>query len=135
MNNDPWLPVDDWVAKANEDWETVGLLISHTRSPNLIICFHCQQYVEKLLKALLTKHRIEFSKTHNLSQLMQQLERVEPRFMLFLDLADELSLYGVRSRYPDNRITISKQDMLRIVKLAEEIGELTTAKLIKFENK
>ena len=34
-----------------------------------IVCFHAQQAVEKLLKAVLVRHGIIFSRTHNLANL------------------------------------------------------------------
>ena len=46
--------VEEWVAKADADFATAGREIKARRRPNLdAVCFHAQQSVEKLMKALL----------------------------------------------------------------------------------
>ncbi|MEM2110131.1 MAG: HEPN domain-containing protein [Candidatus Odinarchaeota archaeon] len=35
------------------------------------ICFHCQQFVEKMLKAFLTLKKVDFGKTHNIEYLLK----------------------------------------------------------------
>ena len=51
------------------------------RSPLLIVedvLFHCQQAVEKALKAFLTWHDRPFGKTHDLQRLGLRCPRVDP---------------------------------------------------------
>ena len=64
-----------------------------------IICFHCQQAVEKALKAFLIKHKVEFSKMHNLETLRKMCSEIDMDFQT-LDFG-ELNYYGVSIRYPD----------------------------------
>jgi len=59
MSNDLSESVSQWMIKAEEDWEAVQIMAAHSRPPFSLVCFHCQQYIEKLLKALLTKNGIE----------------------------------------------------------------------------
>lgn len=40
-----------------------------------IVCFHAQQTIEKSLKAVLFLHRIEFRRTHDLTELAQLLRQ------------------------------------------------------------
>ena len=54
MNEELREAVRQWVARAETDWQTVEILSAHPEGPPESIGFHCQQYVEKLLKALLT---------------------------------------------------------------------------------
>ncbi len=63
--------VRQWRVKAQSDWDAVEILTSSKRCPTDTVCFHCQQFVEKLLKALLTRHDIEAPKTHDLRRLIQ----------------------------------------------------------------
>lgn len=51
--------VRQWRTKARSDWTTVEILLGSERCPADTVCFHCQQFVEKLLKALLTRHGVE----------------------------------------------------------------------------
>lgn len=71
MNNDLREIVLQWIEKARDDWATVEILMQSDYYPKDVVCFHCQQYVEKLLKAFLTAHEIEFPKTHDLRRLIQ----------------------------------------------------------------
>lgn len=63
MNDDTGELVRQWKKKAQSDWTTVEILLAHEQCPAEAVCFHCQQYVEKLLKALLSRHGIEAKDT------------------------------------------------------------------------
>lgn len=66
-----------------------------------IICFHVQQAIEKLLKAVLFTHLIEFRRTHNLVDLAVLLRQNS----IAVPLADEklarLNPFAVTFRYDD----------------------------------
>jgi HEPN domain-containing protein len=59
MNEQNHEAVRQWQAKAQSDWDAVEILTASKRCPADTVCFHCQQCVEKLLKALLTRHGIK----------------------------------------------------------------------------
>jgi predicted nucleotidyltransferase len=64
-----------WLIKAFEDYISIKTLLDsplmeYTTS---IICFHSQQMVEKLLKAFLTYHNIQFPRTHLLETLRSNM--------------------------------------------------------------
>ena len=65
MNDDSGELVRQWKEKARNDWTAVEILLDSEQCPAETVCFHCQQFVEKLLKALLTQHCIEAPKTHD----------------------------------------------------------------------
>jgi len=71
MNDELRLIVRLWLEKAQNDWAAVKVLAESECCLNDVVCFHCQQYVEKLLKAFLTADEIEFPKTHDLRRLIQ----------------------------------------------------------------
>ncbi len=58
MNDKNNEAVQQWIIKAKSDWDAVEILTESKKCPPDTVCFHCQQYVEKLLKALLTKNNI-----------------------------------------------------------------------------
>ena len=72
MNGELQDSVRQWVAKAEIDWATVAVAVLRrdAASPKEAISFHCQQYVEKLLKAVLTLHAVEAPRTHDLGRLI-----------------------------------------------------------------
>ena len=95
MNEQTREAVRQWRAKAQSDWDAVEILTASKRCPAETVCFHCQQFVEKLLKALLTGHGIEAPKTHDLRRLIQLAKPFTPEISLLADAADELTVHGV----------------------------------------
>jgi HEPN domain-containing protein len=64
----------EWVEKAEADFATAQREIRVRKQPNYDgVCFHCQQSIEKYLKARLQEDRIVFTKTHNLLTLFDLL--------------------------------------------------------------
>ena len=73
-----------------------------------IVGFHSQQAVEKYLKALLTRHQIEFPKTHIIRRLLILLKTVDPVVADGgLDDTNWLSPFGAEIRYPGDRAEIA----------------------------
>jgi len=122
MSNEIDDAVRQWRAKAEVDRATVQILSEHPNGPRQAICFHCQQYVEKLLKALLTRHRIEAPRTHDLRRLIQLAAPHAPGLDAFADRADALSLAAVEIRYPDEWREVPIEEMRQMVDLANEMA-------------
>ncbi len=61
--------IRDWIAKVAEDIRVADVLAEQDEPLDDAICFHCQQAVEKLLKALLVAHDRCPPKTHDLEEL------------------------------------------------------------------
>lgn len=93
-------------------------------APAEAVCFHCQQYVEKLLKAVLTRDGIEAPKTHDLRRLIQLAGTSIPELLLLVDAADALTIYSVQTRYPGDWHHAGPDEMNRAVHLARQFGEL-----------
>jgi len=129
MNEQAREAVRQWQAKAQSDWETVEILTASKRCPADTVCFHCQQFVEKLLKALLTGHGIEAPKTHDLRRLIQLAKPFAPELSPLADAADELTVHGVETRYPGDWRKIRPPEMKRVVELARRFGDILLAKL------
>lgn len=75
MNDQTREAVRQWREKAQSDWTAVEILLASERCPAETVCFHCQQFVEKLLKAFLTSHGIETPKTHDLRRSISRAIR------------------------------------------------------------
>jgi HEPN domain-containing protein len=64
-------PTAEWVDKAEGDWNAARQLNRVRKDPNYDgVCFHCQQCVEKYLKAKLEEAGIRFPRTHDLTSLL-----------------------------------------------------------------
>jgi HEPN domain-containing protein len=123
MNSELRQIVHQWMGKARDDWATVTILIQSEYCPNDIVCFHCQQYVEKLLKGFLTACEVEFPKTHDLRRLIQLCVNL-PALSSLSEKADELTNYGVQSRYPDAFSSTTKKQVKVTVAAARSFADL-----------
>ena len=90
--------------------------------PYAIICYHCQQAVEKYLKWFLVLHDIEPPRIHDLEELEKLCEAIQPEFSAIYEKCTVLSGYAVQTRYP-NEIRVEKQDMDKALAYAKEIRE------------
>jgi len=129
MNDDTGELVRKWNEKAQSDWTTVEILLAHEQCPAETVCFHCQQFVEKLLKALLTRHGIEAPKTHDLRRLIELAEALAPGLSQFIDVSDKLTAHGVVTRYPGDSFPVAPDEMNEVVKISKRIGDVLLAKL------
>lgn len=121
--------VRSWLAKAQSDWRTVDILLQNHESPSDAVCFHCQQLVEKLLKAVLTVHSVEAPRTHDLRRLVQLAAPFAPDLVPLVDRADSLTVYGVETRYPGEWSEIDAEEVRAAVELAREFRDLLVRKL------
>ena len=129
MNDDTREAVRQWRAKAQSDWTTVEILMSSEQCPAETVCFHCQQFAEKLLKAFLTRHGIETPKTHDLRRLIQLAEPFAPELFRLSDASDALTIHGVETRYPGDWRQIELTEMKEAVELSRRFGNILLPKL------
>jgi len=90
--------VQEWLAKAEEDWSSARVLLrdeSPLVTPSL---FHMQQCAEKLLKALLIKKKTPFERRHDLSYLLRLVG--ESDLQGHARILNELNPFAVQMRYP-----------------------------------
>jgi HEPN domain-containing protein len=124
MNDQTPDAVAQWLSRARSDWAAVEILLASGRAPAETVCFHCQQYVEKLIKAVLTCHGIEAPKTHDLRRLIQLAEPFVPELSSLADASDSLTVHGVQTRYPGDWQYIGPDEMENAVGLARQFGAL-----------
>jgi HEPN domain-containing protein len=95
-----------WIKKAEQDYEAAVALSRKRKVPvHDVVCFHTQQCAEKYLKAFLVNHRVYFSKTHDLVQLLGLAVALEPSLALLKPFFVALNPYAVMFRYPDEHAT------------------------------
>ena len=113
--------VNQWIAKAENDFISAQRLLSFEHPTYDTICFHCQQSAEKYLKAYLVKLGIPFPKTHDLGRLIEICSQSDTAFDTLMDKAELLSNYGVEVRYPDEWYLPSAKETQEALEIAEEI--------------
>ena len=112
----------EWVAFAKQDLDSAVYLKKMVPLPIEIICYHCHQCAEKMLKALLFKIHYRVPRTHDLMVLYNITKR---RFHKVKELKDEcidLTDYSVSARYPYN-IELEEYDALNAIDSATSIYE------------
>jgi len=102
--------VREWLTKAEKDLLSAQILLEHEPPVLETACFHCQQTVEKALKAFLVWKEVTFEKVHSLTYLLDLCEVKEPGFIFLRDKAETLTPYAVEVRYPSETMEISQEE-------------------------
>ena len=121
--------IENWLKKADNDLKIVEheLELSEEETVKDGACFHCQQAVEKYLKAFLIFHKVDFPRTHSIEYLLEQAAKIDDNFN-DIDI-DELSDFGVDVRYPDSFYIPGIDEVRFYYDLAIEIKTLVLGKI------
>jgi HEPN domain-containing protein len=91
----------EWTDKAEADFSTAARELKALESPNFdAVCFHAQQCVEKLMKALLIHLGAVPPRTHDLTELDRLLAPVCPQWSWPVQELRFLTRAAVDFRYP-----------------------------------
>jgi len=104
--------------KALHDEVLVEEVFAAKRVTDDIVGFHCQQAMEKLLKAALSHHGVRYRKIHDLREIMDILTDAGHPLPGDLEDIDSLSPYGSLFRYdviPSN-VSLDRQKALDMVR-------------------
>lgn len=113
--------IKEWIDFADMDFRTAKYLYENMYpKPLEIICFHCQQSVEKLLKGVLLSRGVTIKKTHDLGLLAEMLQEYMVVDEKYIEICDNLTPYGVKIRYPQELFI----EEYHAIKALEETQEL-----------
>ncbi|MGA8830330.1 MAG: HEPN domain-containing protein, partial [Desulfomonilaceae bacterium] len=84
------------------------------------VSYHCQQCVEKYLKALLILRNVDFPRTHDLVILFNLLKDVET-LPLQVEEVQPLNRYSIESRYPGDWEPIEESEARAAFKMVRNI--------------
>lgn len=119
MSNEQY--IKEWIDKANKDIKAVEKLKDELDITE-IVCFHCQQAVEKYLKALLIYNGEDIQKTHNIDFLLNKCKIYNTEFEKYI--GNSLSDYAVDLRYPDTQYIPTTEETEEAIKLMNQIIEI-----------
>ncbi len=71
---------NDWFLYATNDLEAALILSKQLKPKFEIVCFHCQQCADKLLKGFIALNKGKLIKTHDLVVLCEVCMSFEPEF-------------------------------------------------------
>ncbi len=110
-----------WLDKASVDLRSA--CVDLDVNPPIVgdALFHCQQAVEKTIKALLTWHDQPFRKTHDLADLGAQLAALEPGLDDLLKRSAPLTEYAWKFRYPGEATEPPVADATAAVELVKTV--------------
>lgn len=98
----------DWIQYAEEDFDVANALMRRrNKTAANSIGFHCQQCIEKYLKACLEEAGSSVPKTHNLTSLLALHLPQQPLWAAFNPSLLLLNSYAVKFRYPGHSLTRS----------------------------
>jgi len=91
--------IDEWLAKADEDFEFAVSVIEDSKF-YAQICFHFHQAAEKYLKSLIIAWNFEFKKIHDLPVLLKPCISKDNSLNILLDDCNFLNRFYIDTRYP-----------------------------------
>lgn len=119
----------EWLTKADDDLRLADLAVGASPPVCWGAAFHAQQAAEKCLKALLTHHRIEFEKSHDLAYLLQLCMGAEPNACHLRPGATGLTDFAVDSRYPFPRHEPDEAQARDAIRVAREVRDFVRERL------
>ena len=111
--------VAQWIEKADEDIWVAKLILRSEPVAAFSATFHCQQSVEKTLKAYLTLRQCEFPKTHDIGKLLELIHGLDPGLVTAIESCVWLTDYAVTGRYPGDIPEPSEEVARRAFESAE----------------
>lgn len=119
----------EWLLRAQDDeLSSKSILRDREGSPNTI-CFLSQQIAEKVLKAFLCYHGVEFPKVHQLDELLKLCEKIDMEFNLLIDDAEDLTPFYISTRYPGDYPNYSFEDAKLAFQKALKVKDFTLRRL------
>jgi HEPN domain-containing protein len=115
--------VREWLQKGGNDLLSAQILIEHVPPVLDTASFHCQQAVEKALKAFLAWKAVPFEKVHSLIYLLDLCEVEEPGLASLRNRAETLAPYAVEIRYPGVMMEVSLEEAQEALAIAEAVWD------------
>ena len=114
----------DWLEIAARDLLAAKVLLQEEQCLE-IAGFHCQQCMEKTMKAYLIHTTGYLVDGHNLTWLCRQAAKQETHFKTYMERMADMNRLYIETRYPSDRdLNLSAQDINEYYDTAEEIYNL-----------
>jgi HEPN domain-containing protein len=128
MRSEPEMRVTEtamWLVKTAHDLRAASAVLRLRPPVTDAAMFHCQQAVEKTLKAFLVWHRRPVPKIHDLRILGNQCSEVDPTLAQLILQVEHLSVHAVLTRYPGDarepRATVARTALTATRKAIRQI--------------
>ncbi|HEY3388634.1 MAG TPA: HEPN domain-containing protein [Prolixibacteraceae bacterium] len=121
--------IEQWIIKGDHDLGTAKITYLYIPEYLDTVTFHCQQAVEKYLKAYLIFQSIPFKFTHDLVYLVDLITQKDSDFHNYYDSVSELQGYAVEVRYPNETIFLSKEKVEKAMTITRNVRDLVMLKM------
>jgi len=121
--------IKQWVIKGDHDLGTAKITYLYIPEYLDTVTFHCQQAVEKYLKAYLIFQSISFKFSHDLIYLIDLITQKDSDFESYYDTVSELQGYAVEIRYPNETIYLSNEKVENAMMIAKKVRDFVTGKM------
>jgi len=121
--------IRQWIRKGDHDLGTAKLTYLHIPEYLDTVTFHCQQAVEKYLKAYLIFQSSIFRFSHDLICLLDLITLKDSDFESYYDSLSELQGYAVGVRYPNETIYLSNEKVEKAMVTAKNVSEFVTRRI------
>ena len=118
--------VQEWVERGDSDFEAAKLLAPEKGLENQT-GFHCQQAIEKWLKAYLIKQGEELRKIHDLTALVLDCEKHDSEFQKLEALVEGITDFAVEFRYPGE--SADSEDVQEALENTEKVRKFIVPKI------
>jgi len=117
-----------WLSFAQEDYLALLSLWEQELALYRVICFHAQQYTEKILKGLLAEKNITPPRIHDIIKLSKLCQRIDIQIPLSKDDQALLSSVYIDTRYPPDAGLLpngepSKEDAKIIIEIIKKLKQ------------
>lgn len=120
--------IESWLSKAGHDLLSAQRLLEI--EPVILdnACFHCQQAIEKCLKAFLIYHGRDIERTHNVIFLLSECANFDGIFATIDPL--DINAYAVQGRYPDSNLIPTINEAKSYYQLALQVRKLVVERIL-----
>ncbi len=119
-----------WLQRAESDLKVAKHMLEIDEPPTDAVCFHCQQAIEKYLKAFLTFQNVRVKKIHDLEALLNLCIEIDKKFEnLDKEKISSLSFFAVEVRYPDEFYIPTIEEARENLEIALKVKEFILKKL------
>jgi HEPN domain-containing protein len=123
----------EWIRFSEMDLGAAELLLAHHPLAVEIICFHCQQSAEKILKGFLIAYNVQPPKIHDLIILLTLCENVVSVVSKVVLQCNFLNKFSVVTRYP-NELQLNETDARVAVRYAKEVSDFIKPFILQKQN-
>jgi HEPN domain-containing protein len=122
--------IQNWLIKADNDLKVGEIVLEsdEEQKPFDTVCFHCQQAVEKWLKAYLIYLDVMFPRTHSAAQLIEIGSMLDQNLKQ-LENAELLTIYAVETRYPEDFYMPNEEEAREAFDLALQVRKYILSKI------